>query len=159
MHTTLSWHPGYYGLALSPRAAATLTAVADVMIPGGGGYPCASAVGVSDFIVERLDSEQQALLDRLLCEFTSTCRAGAIAEWLHQLEAADPASFALLRFLVYTAYYRSEAVIRVINAHGFDYHGAPQPYGYRVAGDIPLPTHKRGSYMRTEEIDDVSKAR
>jgi hypothetical protein len=150
----LTWQPGYHGLTFPADVAQALNAVADTMLPGAGDYPPASHVGVTEFIEQRMDTAQLEALTRMLADADPEDPAG-IAEWVERLEADDPVGMALLRYLVYTAYYRADDVVRAINRRGFDYHAAPQPYGYTVPEDIPLPTHARGSYIPTAGVRRV----
>jgi hypothetical protein len=147
----LTWQPGYHGLAFSSEVRTALTTLADAMVPGAGDYPPASHIGVAEYIEERVDPVQHEALTRMLAD-ADLSDSGV---WLQRLEVEDPVGMALLRYLVYTAYYRADDVVRAINRRGFDYHAAPQPYGYVVPEDIPLPTHGRGRYTPTAEVRRV----
>jgi hypothetical protein len=149
-----SWHPGYYGIEVGEKTATALAAVADVMIPGDGSYPSAGEAHVVDFVQARVNPAEHEALERLMAGVDPKDPA-AIAAWLTRLEEDDPPSLELLRFLVYTAYYRDEAVVRAINRRGYDYHAAPMPYGYDVPEDIPLPDGSRGGYTPTTEVRRV----
>jgi hypothetical protein len=125
------------------------------MIPGSGDYPSASAVDVTAFISKRVNPAELEALERLCDQVDPTTDEREVSTWVHELQSANPADFELLRYLVYTAYYRAPEVIAVLNSRGFDYHGAPQPYGYDVAQDIPLPKHTRGSFISTDAVRNV----
>jgi hypothetical protein len=150
-----TWHPGYYGVSLSDAAARALTAVADVMIPGTGVFPRASDVGVTEFISARVNPIQLEQLESMLADVDPAGNAEAIADWLGERQTADANQFVTLRYFIYTAYYSAPEVVRALNRRGFDYHGAPQPYGYEVAEDIPLPDHRRGSFIPTDAVRNV----
>ena len=149
-----SWFPGYYGIELDERTASALAAVADAMIPGDENYPSAGEAHVVDFVQARINPAEHEALERLLANI-GVEDAAAIAAWLTELEEDNTSALELLRFLVYSAYYRDEAVVRAINRRGYDYHAAPMPYGYEVPEDIPLPDGSRGSYTPTTEVRRV----
>jgi hypothetical protein len=60
-----------------------------------------------------------------------------------------------LRNWVYYGYYTSGSVSDALRLLGSDYHGAPQPFGYRMDRDAPLPRTPRGSYQQTDEVRNV----
>lgn len=148
---------------------ALLGAVADTLLPGDGLFPPASAVGAHGLLAERLrerlgveglDRFTAALAaasdDRSFAALAGGDRAAAV----RRLEEEDPELFALLRTILYYAYYQSPLVVRAVRALGWDYNDAPQPLGYDLAAFDPtpganLPATPRGSYKRTEEITRI----
>ena len=150
-----SWRPGFYGLRLSGDTAKALGAVADIMIPEGEGYPAASEARVVDFVEAHLDPGEHDRLEKLLKDVDAGNREGT-ENWLRELERASPGdSFAFLRLYIYCAYYSSPRVLATLRDRGYDYHGAPQPHGYKIKADPPVPTEHRGSYIPTEKVKNV----
>ncbi len=150
-----SWRPGFHGLSLSEDTAKALGVVADLMIPGGEGYPAASEAQVVGFVEAHLNPSEQDRLEKLLGDLNSGNRE-EVGNWLRELEASSSGgSFAFLRWYVYCAYYSSPSVLAALRDRGYDYHGSPQPYGYKIEADPPVPTEVRGSYIPTEEVKNV----
>jgi hypothetical protein len=129
--------------------------VGQVLIPGGQGYPSGGETSVSRFIAARVSAEDIAFLERLIPGLP-TGDDEQLAEALSALEAEDPVSFARLRALIYHAYYSSPRLLAALADRGYGYHGAPQPLGYALDQDPPLPAHTRGDYVRTQEVRRVS---
>jgi hypothetical protein len=149
-----SWAPGFHGVVVAESTLRLLEVVADVMIPGDSNYPSGSAAGVPDFIANHISAPDLDQLDGLLTTLGSADReAEAVGNWL--AEAQHEEAFNLLRWYVYTAYYASPLITEAMNRRGIDYHGPPQPLGYRIEEDPPRPQHDRGSYTRTEEVQRV----
>ena len=147
-----SWYPGFHGLTLEPKAAAALTTIADVMIPGDGTYPTASEAGIVRFVADHISPGELDLLMSVLARVPVDGTDETRARWLGDLETAEAASFQLLRWHVYTGYYASPLVVAAMNRRGFDYHGPPQPFGYQIATEQPIPRHSRGSYVVDSEL-------
>jgi hypothetical protein len=148
-----SSYPGFYSTHLSDSAAAKLSRIAQVMIPEGQGFPDAGPL-VSRFVTERLSEAESEVLEALLASYEDDSSA-AVAEWLERLETDDPTRFTVLRNWVYYGYYCSGSVTDALRQAGSDYHGAPQPFGYRMDRDSPLPRTPRGSYQTTAEVRNV----
>jgi hypothetical protein len=146
-------YPGYHAAPLSEEMLGRLSRIADVMIPPEQGFPDAAPL-VARFVSERADPAERNTLERLL-ETIDQTSPDAVTTALRRLEAEDPVSFAGLRNWVYYGYYTSGSVADALREAGSDYHGAPQPFGYRIAQDAPLPQAPRGSYQRTEEVRRV----
>lgn len=149
-----SWRPGFYGLRLSDDAAEVLGVVADLMIPGGKAYPAASEARVVEFVEAHLNLSEQDHLEKLLGDVDAGNRE-EVENWLRELERSGPDSFAFLRLYVYCGYYSSFRVLAALQERGYDYHGAPQPYGYEIEADPPVPSEPRGSYIPTGEVKNV----
>jgi len=146
-------YPGYYGISLSDAAAARLRLVAQTMIPDADGYPASAGI-VVDFVSDHIAPDERDRLEALLARLDGSAGERLTAQ-LHELEDSDPETFGLLRSFVYHGYYTSKAFAASAMAHGSDYHGAPQPYGYRIDEAPPVPGDKRGSYIPTEEVRRV----
>jgi hypothetical protein len=146
-------YPGYYDSPLSPEGRERMAKVAEVLIPPAEGHPPSGEI-VATFVCERANPTERDAIEALLGAFEDLSEAG-LTRSLQQLEQADPTQFALLRNFAYAAYYSSRAVVAALQAGGSDYHGAPQPFGYRIDEEAPVPTTPRGSYVPTEEVRRV----
>jgi hypothetical protein len=151
--------------ALTGRQGLALAAVLDTLLPGGEGFPSASATDTAAFLLDQVGSAaRREWLLPLLSELDDAAGgefAAGDAEQrtalLQQLEAVQPLPFAKLLALAYYSYYAQPAVIAAIQALGHDYNQTPQPLGYEMAPFDPanpthLPAAPRGSYMRTRDI-------
>lgn len=141
--------------------AAALTAFVDVLIPGDGDFPPASAAGTHGLVFERIRQRYghaafpriAAVLDREgpFAGLPPERRVALVAEF----EQSDPELFTALRFATYFAYYQTPPVIATLQALGHDYNDSPQPLGYELPPFDPakhLPATSRGRYKRTEEV-------
>ena len=146
-------YPGYHDAPLSEETLRRLSRIADVMIPPEQGFPDAAPL-VARFVSERAEPAERDTLERLLGTIDQAS-PDDIRTSLERLEAEDPLSFSGLRNWVYYGYYTSGSVADALREAGSDYHGAPQPFGYRIERDAPLPQARRGSYQRTEEVRRV----
>jgi hypothetical protein len=161
-------------VTFTAQETAVLAAVADELVPAGGGFPAPSTVGVVDFIAWYVtprdrpvthypyagEDEFKASVAELGPAFVDADRAIRVAV-LQRLEVETATFFSQLRDLVYYGYYSRPAVIRAIRDHleaGRDYHGPPQPYGYaddvEPWGDVIFPTDRRG-FTATEDVRRV----
>jgi hypothetical protein len=138
---------------LSETGEARLGRVADVMIPQADGFPEASRI-VPEFVSDRIDPQERDTLDQLLAAVEDDSDDG-LTSWLRALEADDNVSFVLIRNWVYYGYYASQSVAEALRLSGSDYHGAPQPFGYRIDEEAPIPANPRGAYVTTEEVKNV----
>lgn len=165
------WLPG---ISITPTQISVLTAMADRLIPGGGGFPAPSEVDVVSFFRRYIapegqepkwfpfigESEFQARLDALGEEFVRSSPAAQV-ETLQTLEKTEEFFFARIRDLTYYAYYSRPAVITAINANleaGKDLRNSPQPFGYSDTmddWDEQLLSRVRGTYTRTEDVRPV----
>lgn len=154
MEQQSSWRPDFHMLTLNRNTARALEMVADLLIPGGNGYPPASSAKVVQFIEGHLSPGEQKLLEDLLSNLDHQNTEEA-KHWLTQLEEEDPGMFGFIRWYVYCAYYASPHVLGALKDRGYDYHGAPQPHGYALEEDPPIPRGDRGSYIPTKEVKNV----
>jgi hypothetical protein len=165
------WLPG---ISITPTQISVLTAMADRLIPGGGGFPAPSEVDVVSFFRRYIapvgqepkwfpfigELEFQARLDALGEEFVRSSPAAQV-ETLQTLEKTEEFFFARIRDLTYYAYYSRPAVITAINANleaGKDLRNSPQPFGYSDTmddWDEQLLSRVRGTYVRTEDVRPV----
>jgi hypothetical protein len=148
-----SSHPGFYDAPLSLDAAAKMERIADVMVPAADGFPAAGPI-VAAFVSDRIDPIERDLLQAAFAEIDATDDESLTA-WISQLELDAPETFVMLRSWVYYGYYSSGAVATALQLSGSRYHGAPQPFGYRIDEDAPVPSTPRGSYLTTEEVRRV----
>lgn len=133
-------------VAFTDQQTAVLNAVADTMVPPGGGFPAPSEVDVVGFVGRYVtpsgeravhypfaaEDTFKAAVDALGQAFVDADEAGRTAA-ITALETADETFFSQLRSLVYYGYYASTEVTLAIRKNipaGRDYHGPPQPYGY-----------------------------
>ncbi|CAN3127620.1 gluconate 2-dehydrogenase subunit 3 family protein [Mycobacterium sp. smrl_JER01] len=152
-----------------------LNALADTLIPPGGGYPAPSAVDIVGFFRRYVTPSGQ---EARWYPFVSVDHIACVAEWLGadftrsdeaarvtavaQLEREHVEEFSRLRDLVYHAYYSRPAVISAINAQspaGRDYRISPQPYGYADTiddWDEELLSRVQGTYQCTEDVVRVA---
>ncbi|MCI0536000.1 MAG: hypothetical protein L0Z50_12310 [Verrucomicrobiales bacterium] len=104
-------------MTFDERERAILADLADVLIPAGEGFPCASAAGVA---VEGLDlvlacrPDLAAALKSILAFALGRNPRDTIAE----LKKAEPALFAALAEFVPGAYFLNEQVRHRLNYHG-----------------------------------------
>jgi hypothetical protein len=146
-------YPGYHAAPLSDDMVGRLARIADVMIPPQEGFPDAAPL-VARFVSERVDPRERDVLERILGTIGEDS-PDAVTAGLNRLETEDPLNFVVLRNWVYYGYYTSGSVADALREAGSDYHGAPQPFGYRIEREAPLPKTPRGSYQRTEEVRRV----
>ncbi|MGV9254377.1 hypothetical protein [Streptomyces sp. NPDC003697] len=161
----------YPPVRFTDAQAAVLGSLADAVIPGGGGFPSPSDVNVVGFFgrytTPRGESPQwypciaeDDLKRRLddLAEASTPGDAPGRSGTPEALERDDPAFFALLRDVVYFAYYSRPEVTRAINVNipaGRDYRNSPQPYGYLDGleeWDDAMLDRVRGTYLRTDQV-------
>jgi hypothetical protein len=154
MELSKSYTPGYWGTALPSATSDALDAIAAVMIPGRDPYPPATEVGVAEFIASRCDPDEALVLTDLAAAFVA---GGGDADALRTIEATRPLDFGLLRFYIYSGYYCAPAVLVAVAATS-DYHASPQPMGYAVEAEVPVPTVRRGAFVPTEEVRNVFHA-
>jgi hypothetical protein len=109
---------------------------------------------VAHFVSDRIDPVERDVLQAALARLEDLSDE-AITAWISGLETDENATFLILRNWVYFGYYSSSAVASAIQLSGSPYHGAPQPFGYRLDEDAPVPATPRGSYLPTEEIRRV----
>jgi hypothetical protein len=117
-------------MTLSPDDALAIDALTDTLLPGGDGFPAASAVGIGAWIAARGEyadamREIVALLPR---GFHTLAPEPREAE-ARNLEARQPIAFERFVQAAYAGYYTSLPVLSVIE-EATGYHARPQPFGY-----------------------------
>lgn len=167
-------------VAFGEDEAKVIDAVADTLIPPGGGFPAPSEVGIVDFFgryttpkgyrakhYPYLEEEDlKEFLARLGSDFVQGDAESRVQE-IKRLEKEQEELFGQLRSLVYYGYYSASevtaAIAREIPA-GRDYHGPPLPYGYLHCiedwDDEVLASAGQGSgYIATDDVVrvDLSK--
>ena len=148
-----------------PAGIATmLGALVDVLLPGDGRFPAASAAGIHGVVADRLVAQMgESALDDL-AQTVAAC-GGPLAPLgaaerqavVRRIEETRPELFETLRMIGYLAYYESPAVVRAVRGLGHVYNDAPQPEGYAMApfdeaDSRQAPAHRRGAYVKTEEV-------
>ena len=133
----------------------------DVLIPGDDDWPSASKVGVQAVLASRLaDLDREDDIDRIV-GFIGT--AGGFAgksevertAIVANLERQHTELFKLVCHAVYFAYYESPAAATRIRSLGFSYKLRPHIGGYAMPPvDVirDRPHHRRGLYVRTEDV-------
>lgn len=169
-------------VAFDEQQIAVLNAVADTMIPPGGGFPAPSEVDTVTFVARYVtpsgyrnkhypfasEDEFTSGLDRLGADFLNADAAGRTRA-IEALEQAGDPLFEQLRALVYYGYYSRPEVVQAIRKQipaGKDYHGPPLPYGYLAViepwDEVTLATAGGGAgagYIDTDAVErvDLSK--
>lgn len=151
---------------LNNREFAVLTVVVDTLLPGGDGFPPASAVGTVGYMMGKMrPSDMGDWLRPGLAEIEALSRGDFLsanemerAETLQRTQKEQQTLFERLLALTYYSYYAQPAVVDVIRRMGFDYNHAPQPLGYTMAPFDPgnpamLPAQPRGHYKGTGDVD------
>ena len=135
---------------------------ADVLLPGDGLFPAASASGMAPMVLVRLqDRPSSSLAERLLvaidaaggplAPLSSSGRAAVVA----RLEKSEPKLFDDVRKVIYISYYEQESVVSAIRSLGAKYNMAPLPEGYPVEvfdSGRDAPKHRRGHWIATGEV-------
>ncbi len=151
---------------LTPDDGAMLRGLIDTLLPGGHGFPAASATGMVGPLAARLDATDAALLGRLA---TGLRTQGTLPDgeegWSNavaQLEASEPKLFDEVRKYAYLTYYEQGSVIAAIRALGLRYNDAPLPEGYPAEpfdAATDAPRHARGRWIATEQVQPVDVSR
>ena len=144
------------------KRAAVVAALVDVLLPGDALFASAAEVGLQAKLAERLaDHSGQAAVDRLIRGLPGLIEAAPGDEQrqiVAAFEAAEPALFATVRTICFTAYYESPFVQEAIRSLGFAYNAAPLPKGYGLERFDPAtdaPRHGRGHYVPTDQVRRV----
>lgn len=125
--------------ALADGERALLAAVVATLLPGGGDWPAAADLELTDETVRLagLSLAGLAPLRRLLASLPADfAAAGTGADdreaALAAVEAADPAAFGAAMQAAYNAYYIDPRVLAVVAAKTGYRAGAPQPDGHEL---------------------------
>jgi hypothetical protein len=94
---------------LTPEERQLLAALADLLIPAGSGFPSASEAGVAREGFDQLLTVRPDLLDPVK-SLLLRAKDHSSAEFLQELQANDPAAFAVLAEAVPGAYFLSSDV-------------------------------------------------
>ncbi len=140
-----------------------LRTLADTLIPGGEGFPAASATGaVSSLLAARLCGADAALPAKLMAAVAAQGALPASPQaWracVARLQAVEPKLFGELRKYTYLTYYEQPETIAAIRAMGLRYNTAPLPEGYSTEpfeASRDAPRHSRGRWVATEDIKRV----
>ncbi len=139
--------------------AAVLAALVDVLLPGDAVFPAACVVGVQAKLAERLtDHAGSAAVERLIGAMAGLVDAADREAIVAAFERAEPALFATVRTICFTAYYESPFVHEAIRSLGFAYNATPLPKGYGLERFDPAtdaPRHARGHYVPTGAVGRV----
>ena len=143
-----------------------LRGLIDALLPGGNGFPAASATGMTGLLAARLLAADSSLLGRIAESLRTQGALPDSTERWHdaaaRLEADEPKLFEELRKYAYLTYYEQPATIEAIRALGFRYNDAPLPDGYpaeRFDASTDAPRHRRGRWVATEQIQRVDLSR
>ncbi|MGB3483007.1 MAG: gluconate 2-dehydrogenase subunit 3 family protein [Mycobacterium sp.] len=157
-----------------------IEAIADTLIPPGGGFPAPSDIGIANFFGRYLTPtgyrakhfpylEEDDLKRALAALGEGFVSAGVEdrEQEIRRMEKEQETLFGQIRSLVYYGYYAADAVTAAIQREipaGRDYHGAPLPYGYLHCiedwDDETLATAGQGAgYVATDNVVrvDLSK--
>ena len=106
-------------MTIAPEDRKTLAALADVLIPAGGGFPSASAAGAAD---EGLDLVLAARPDLAepLGRILEAARGRPAAAVVVELRASSPEAFGVLAEVVPGAYFMNAAVRKALGYAGQD---------------------------------------
>lgn len=142
----------------------SLALLVDVLIPGGDGWPAASAVGVQHAMLMRLLDTRGDLalasLSDLLEKYGFNGPRGSEAqiESASRMEANDPEAFLWIRSSANYAYYESPVVVSLIDSKGTPYRLMPHLEGYDLAPfdeASQTPTHGRGQWIATDAVKPI----
>jgi len=138
-----------------------LAGLMDALLPGGAGFPRASATGMAGLLAARLRQADAGVPARLAAAVAAEGVPADGAAWhkaAARLEASEPALFDELRKYAYLTYYEQPDVIAAIRALGFIYNDSPLPAGYPDEPFDPArdgPCRARGRWIATDEVRRV----
>ncbi len=117
-------------MTLSPEETLAIDALTDTLLPGGDGFPAASAVGIGAWIAARA-AYSDALRDvlALLSPGFHELAPGPREAEARDVEVRHPVVFERFVQAAYAGYYTSLPVLSVIE-EATGYHARPQPFGY-----------------------------
>jgi hypothetical protein len=143
-----------------------LSGLVDALLPGGAGFPVASATGMIRQLATRLCLVDANLLMHLAAVLVARgdlpLDESGWRDAASRLEALEPKIFDELRTYAYLTYYEQPPVIEAIRALGLHYNDAPLPAGYpnesfERARDAPR--HARGGWIPTDAVQRVDLTR
>lgn len=141
------------------NTAEQLDLVAERLIPAAGPWPAASAMGVGADLLPRLRASEAQRVEVALSMMGSLQDFRAKSgdeqdELLRSLESSEPAYFALLRQVLYFAYYAQPAVVALLRQMGYDIQETPQPNGYHMApfDEERVPKNGPGVWIPTSVV-------
>nr|MCW2727370.1 hypothetical protein [Aeromicrobium sp.] len=140
-----------HGTAFPEELLTYLSIVSTAFVPGGASYPPGGEAQVDTFIEQRATAEDLAAFLDLMTRYPATTVEEATSR-ISEMESGEPLAFAWLREFIYHGYYASHRTLAAMADRGYEYHGAPQPLGYRIREQMRTPTAVRGSYISTEEV-------
>ncbi len=139
-----------------------LQGLIDALLPGGNGFPAASATGMTELLAARLLATDPTLLGRLADSLRTQGALPEAPEGWHtaatRLETNEPKLFDEVRKYAYLTYYEQPGTIASIRALGLRYNDAPLPDGYPAEpfdAGIDGPRHACGHWIATEQVRRV----
>ncbi len=148
---------------MTPADDTLLQGLIDTLLPGGHGFPAASATGMAGLLAARLHAADPALLGRI-AEGLGALPDGPDGwhDAVARLEASEPKLFDEVRKYAYLTYYEQPGVTAAIRALGLRYNDAPLPEGYPAEpfdAGLDAPRHARGRWVATEQVQRVDVSR
>jgi hypothetical protein len=125
-------------ITLDQQERAVLSALADVLIPAGEGFPSASQAGVAGDGLEKVLSCRAELADALRSVVTFARTRNAF-EAVAELKKTEPALFGALAEFAAGAYFLNDAVCARLNYHG----------------QTPRPIETRADYLDDDLLQSV----
>jgi len=155
----VSWNHREPDSELASGELDQLVKIADVMIPGGNGWPVPSTTELRAYIREGAHRANDiALLREAITAVGSALNDGSssIEPALIKLKAKRGVAFTVLLEFVYYAYYAQPEVARAIrDLLDCDYISPPQPHGYSMPADTDLQPARTHSYVATGDVKRV----
>ena len=133
-----------------------LVAMLDTLLPGGDGFPSASAAGVPEWLSDepRFAPVLSELLE-LLPEGFEDQGPDVRAELLAEVEAAAPGQFNDAVVAAYSGYYTRAAVLDAVGTACGYRAGPPQPGGHHLPpfdeAILEVPKSRRQSWLDPEK--------
>lgn len=142
-----------------PDTAEHIDLVAERMIPATGPWPAASAMEIGADLLPRLRDSESHRVETALAMLgpVDGFRAKSGEEQdqlLRSLEVSAPTLFAMLRQVIYFAYYAQPEVVALLRQKGYDIQETPQPNGYHMApfDEERAPKNGRGAWIPTSAV-------
>ena len=138
----------------------TLTLLLDVLLPGDGTYPSASATGLGGRMTThpRFAPTVAPMLAALPGNFT-TLGPDKRVQAVHRAQDQHPAVFAAFLTGVYSLYYTTPETAAVIATETGQHGGPPQPGGHDLPAFDPamvaIPAARAPHYRPTPQVPDV----